>query len=157
MNWTHHPVTPDNHRSANTTGENAAQQHYQRNILENNMHPMVSPMKQDMLDESEEDPTDRYHQSDNFDGMNPIISPIKQEMMDEYYEDDLNQFHHQSDNFDGNHILSPMKQAMVDDDNCDEVDDSYQYFCNVADDFDLFDGDLLRAIEVDEVFSNAAV
>ena len=113
---------------------------------------MVSPMKQDMLDESEEDPTELYHQNENFDGMNPISSPIKQEMMD-----DLNQFHHQSDYFDGNHIISTMKQAMVDDDNCDEVDDSYQYFCNVADDFDLFDGDLLRSIEVDEVFSNAAV
>lgn len=124
------------------------------------MNPIVTPIKQEMVDDSEEVPTDQYYQSNNFEGTNPIVSPIKQEMMDELFDEDPNLCHHQSVNFQ-NAIpvihYPPIKQEMVDDE-CDDEEESYhQYHCNVYDDFDLFDGELLRNIEVDEVLSNAAV
>lgn len=155
MCWTH-CVTP---KSA-TTCDDAAHFLYQSNIFDDNMKPIVTPIKQEMVDDSEEVPTDQYYQSNNFEGTNPIVSPIKQEMMDELFDEDPNLCHHQSVNFQ-NAIpvihYPPIKQEMVDDE-CDDEEESYhQYHCNVYDDFDLFDGELLRNIEVDEVLSNAAV
>lgn len=87
---------------------------------------------------------------------NPITSRMKQEVVD---ESDRNPqcYHHQSDNFDGtNPIVTPIKQEMLVD-KCDEQDYSITYQCNVSDDFDLFDGELLSSVDVDEVFSNAIV
>ena len=63
------------------------------------MKPIVTPIKQEMVDDSEEVPTDQYYQSNNFEGTNPIVSPIKQEMMDELFDEDPNLCHHQSVNF----------------------------------------------------------
>lgn len=80
-----------------------------------------------------------------------------EEMLDEC-DEDTNRYHQQSDNVDGmNPIVTPIKQEIVDGNICDEVEDLYHQICNLSDDFDLFDGELLRAIEVDEVLSNAVV
>jgi hypothetical protein len=79
------------------------------------------------------------------------------EMVDERHEDTYH-YHRQSDIFDGmNPIVTPIKQEFVDGDMSDEVGDLYHQICHVSDDFDLFDGELLRAIEVDEVLLNATV
>ena len=81
-----------------------------------------------------------------------------EEIMVDVCHEDTNRLHQQSSNFDGtNPIVTPMKQEIVDGDICDEVEDLYHQICNLSDDFDLFDGELLRAIEVDGVLSNAAV
>lgn len=79
-----------------------------------------------------------------------------EEIMVDVCHEDTNRLHQQSDNG-TNPIVTPMKQEIVDGDICDEVEDVYHQICNLSDDFDLFDGELLRAIEVDEVLLNAVV